>query len=155
MIFDSKNFNYIKVVRCFTTPDGLSRIGNLFINDHFFCNSLEPLAYLIPTGEYPLSLDVVSPKFQNHEPYRTFCHGKVPRILNVPCRDGILIHIGNFPSDSRGCILVGDFDNTRLRFNRIVNSRSTFLRLYGKLKSFKYPIKIIISDVRSSLIIKK
>lgn len=152
MTYDYKNFNYIEIVRCYTTPDGLSRIGNLFINDHFFCNTLEPLAYLIPIGEYPLTLDVVSPKFQKHEPYRTICHGKVPRLLDVSGRSGILIHIGNFPSDSRGCILVGDYDNCRLRCNRIVNSRSTFLCLFRKLKSFKYPIKVVVKDVRETSI---
>lgn len=34
--------------------------------------------------------------------------GKCIELLNVPLRSNILIHIGNFTSDIRGCILVGD-----------------------------------------------
>lgn len=149
---DTKNYNYIEIVRCYTTPDKLSRIGRLWINGHFFCNTLEPLHFIIPVGCYDLSLDVVSPKFVNREPYRSLCHGKVPRLLNVSGRVGILIHIGCFASDSRGCILVGQYDDSKLRHNRLISSRSTFISLYNKIKTFKYPIKVVISDVRETII---
>ena len=39
-----------------------------------------------------------SPKFKRN----------LPRLLNVPGYDGILIHRGNTHNDSAGCILVGE-----------------------------------------------
>jgi hypothetical protein len=47
----------------------------------------------IPAGAYNVTLNVVSPKFKDRawaKPYG----GKVPRILNVPGFEGVLIHPG-------------------------------------------------------------
>lgn len=49
----------------------------------------------IPTGTYPIEAED-HPKF-----------GKCFRVHNVRDRDGILIHRGNYPSDTLGCILPG------------------------------------------------
>lgn len=35
-------------------------------------------------------------------------YGKHIEILNVPNRTNILMHVGNFPKDTHGCILVGE-----------------------------------------------
>lgn len=152
MNYDYKNYNYIDIVRCYTTPDKLSRIGRLLINNVPYCYTLEPMAYLIPVGCYDLTLQVVSPRFAHLEPYKSICCGKVPRLLNVSGRDGILIHIGNFPTDSRGCILVGEYEDSKLRRNRLISSRATFIRLYNKIKTFKFPIKVVIRDVRETIV---
>lgn len=47
----------------------------------------------IPAGKYVL-------KAENHP-----TKGKCFRVLNVQGRDGVLLHRGNFPSDTLGCIL--------------------------------------------------
>lgn len=60
----------------------------------------------IPIGTYQISMDVVSPKFKDRswaKPWK----GKLPRIQNVPGYSGVLIHVGNKPEDTLGCILVG------------------------------------------------
>jgi hypothetical protein len=47
----------------------------------------------IPTGTYNVTLNVISPKFKDRtwaKPYG----GKVPRILNVPGFNGVLLHPG-------------------------------------------------------------
>lgn len=84
-------------------------IGDLFINGEFFCNTLEdtyrdlskekkiPGKTAIPYGRYEVILNY-SPRFKK----------ELPRLLNVPFFDGILIHGGNTPEDTEGCILVGE-----------------------------------------------
>ena len=46
-------------------------------------------------GDY-ICKKIVSPKF-----------GLVFQILNVSCRSNVLFHVGNYPNDTHGCILVG------------------------------------------------
>ena len=101
-------------------------IGHLYVDGVRFCDTLEDtdrgldqkmsLAVLkarkrkgitaIPTGRYRVTLGVKSPKYSTRPAY-DFCEGYVPRLINVPAYDGILIHIGNYPQDTEGCILVG------------------------------------------------
>lgn len=78
-------------------------MGNLFGSDgKWICRTLE-LPYLdncreiscIPCGCYRIAL-MRHPRF-----------GNCLHILGVRNRSGILIHVGNSPSDTRGCILVG------------------------------------------------
>lgn len=91
-------------------------IGALYIDGKYFCDTLEdkvvdinangrfdgdekklPSKSAIPYGEYEIVVKH-SPKF-----------GRIlPRLLNVPHFEGILIHRGNSASDTSGCILVGE-----------------------------------------------
>jgi hypothetical protein len=57
----------------------------------------------IPAGRYEVVVDF-SPHFQR----------QIPRILNVPNFEGILLHGGNRTSDSYGCVLIA--------YNRLSNS---------------------------------
>ena len=68
----------------------------------------------IPYGEYKVVFNW-SPKFGRN----------LPRLLNVPAFEGILIHPGNTADDSSGCILVGK--NTKV--GRLTESRYTSDRL--------------------------
>jgi hypothetical protein len=120
-------------------------IGSLYIDGVYFCDTLEdtdrgltqlmPLSEIrklkiagqtaIPTGTYKVVTNVVSPKYSTREAYR-FCGGKVPRLLNVPGYEGVLIHIGNYATDTEGCILVGE---NKVK-GQVINSTATFKRLY-------------------------
>ena len=124
-------------------------IGHLSINGKKFCDTLEDTdrglmqslptsvnvakkkkgATAIPTGTYRVTLAVKSPRFSQVAQYR-FCNGYLPRLVNVPAYDGVLIHIGNTPKDTEGCILVGR--NTIK--GQVTNSRDTFLALYAELQ---------------------
>lgn len=127
-------------------------IGNLYIDDIYFCDTLEDVdrgitsstsledisrkkvygQTAIPTGTYKVNLNVVSPKFKDRswaKPYG----GKVPRLMNVPGFEGVLIHPGNTDSDTSGCILVGK--NTVV--GKVMESTITFNGLMKKLLEAK------------------
>lgn len=85
----------------------------------------------IPKGTYVVTLDVTSPKYAAVKWYWDFCKGKMPRLLNVPGFDGILIHPGSSALDSAGCLLCGR--NTVK--GKLTSSRDTFKAFYKKLES--------------------
>ena len=134
-------------------------IGRLFVDGVRFCDTLEDtdrgldqsmsLPVLrakkrrgitaIPTGRYKVTLGVKSPKFSQKKAY-DFCGGYLPRLINVPAYDGVLIHIGNYPKDTEGCILVGK--NSKV--GAVLESTTTFKALYERLKAAKDDIYITI-----------
>ena len=90
-------------------------IGDAYVNGVFFSNSLENTQYLISIGVYGVILNK-SPKF-----------GRVlPRLVDVPEREGILIHRGNTAEDFTGCIGLGNnnaegrIDNTTDHEEKII-----------------------------------
>lgn len=123
-------------------------IGQLLVNGINFCDTMEPTCRglhsemteeeirvvkkegytAIPTGKYFLTVDVVSPANAKKKQY-SFCQGKLPRLMNVKGYKGILIHIGNFPSDTHGCILVG----RNVERGKLLYSTVTFRELYRQI----------------------
>ena len=134
-------------------------IGRLYIDGKYFCDTLEdkdrglrqdmPVSVIratkrkgitaIPTGRYRVTLAVQSPKFSKRAIYQ-FCNGYLPRLINVPGYDGVLIHIGNTARDTEGCLLVGR--NTQV--GKVLDSRKTFIELYDRLLGAKDDIYIKI-----------
>ena len=134
-------------------------IGKLYIDGAYFCDTIEdkdrglaqdrPLATnkalkkagvtAIPTGRYLITLGIRSPKYSQRKQY-DFCKGYVPRLLNVPAFDGVLIHIGNTAKDSEGCILVGK----NKEVGKVLESTATFKKLYDVLKKATGIIHITI-----------
>lgn len=84
-------------------------IGRLSIDGKYYCDTLEDKVRdlskeakvmhqtAIPAGTYKVIVNV-SPRFKR----------ELPRLLDVPHFDGILIHRGNTAADTSGCILVGE-----------------------------------------------
>lgn len=128
-------------------------IGRLYVDGKYFCDTLEDTdrglqqsspesvnkakkkkgLTAIPTGKYRITLDVQSQRFSQVAFYK-FCNGYLPRLLNVPAFDGVLIHVGNTAKDTEGCILVGE----NKAVGKVLNSRDTFLRLYDILNKNKH-----------------
>lgn len=124
-------------------------IGKLYVDNHYFCDTLEDKVRdlnkdgdlndagegkvagqtAIPYGTYKVTMDVQSPKFSQRASY-AWCKGYLPRLLNVPHFDGIMIHSGNTADHSSGCILVGE---NRVK-GQVLNSMNTLKRLYDILK---------------------
>lgn len=131
-------------------------IGKLYIDGEFFCDTLEDTdrgletkmtkseiaekkikgKTCIPYGKYEITLDVVSNKYSNFVkyPYAKPCNGRIPRLLNVPGFEGILIHPGTTENDTDGCILVGK--NSIV--GKLTNSQDTWKRMYEKLSQGKF-----------------
>lgn len=123
-------------------------IGKMYIDGVYFCDTLEDKdrglkqtmtdaeikkikvsnETAIPTGKYRLLLNIKSPKFGDRQFYAQTCKGYVPRIDNVPCYSGVLIHCGNTDKDSSGCILVGE----NKVIGKVINSQKTFTKLMSQ-----------------------
>ena len=134
-------------------------IGHLYVDGVYFCDTLEDadrglrqdmeLSELrrrkvsgitaIPTGRYGVRLDVVSPKYAQREEYAPI-GGRLPRLVDVPGYSGVLIHIGNYPEDTEGCILVG----RNKQKGAVLESRQTFFALYERLKEAEEEIFISV-----------
>lgn len=80
----------------------------------------------IPYGTYEVTLKVKSPKF-SQKPEYAWCKGYVPRLLNVPSFEGILIHHGVNERSSAGCLIVGK--NTIV--GQVTDSMNTLKHLYN------------------------
>jgi hypothetical protein len=78
----------------------------------------------IPTGRYKIDMNTVSPKFRN-KPWAKKYGGIVPRLLNVPCWSGVLIHPGTDENSTSGCIVVGE---NKVK-GKVINSVKTFDKL--------------------------
>ena len=83
-----------------------STIGELFLNGERICDTLENPwldnqrnISCIPEGEYPVRL-----RYPRESGTRDYLH---LLIQDVPNREWVLVHIGNFPSQTKGCVLVG------------------------------------------------
>ena len=106
-------------------------IGKLYVNGSYVCNTLElhDSTYYgedfvlgksaIPVGVYTLATCVWSPKFNDFR----------PRITDFKYSKNILIHEGNKPEDTEGCILVGN----NLVTGMVLNSKATLEKLQKKL----------------------
>ena len=139
----------LKVIR--ETKTDISTIGRLFVNEKFFCYTLEDkdrglkqtdtLLYIqakkifgvtaIPSGTYDLIINE-SPKFKRF----------LPRILNIKGFDGVLMHRGNSADHSLGCILVGyqKGDNAIFESTKAENDLVNLLLLH---REEKHTIEIV------------
>lgn len=131
-------------------PKATYTIGRLYIDGLYYCNTLEDtdrglkqtnaLSYIksrkvagetaIPKGTYSVSMNTTSPKYAGVSWFWNLCRGKMPRLLNVPGFDGILIHTGNTALDTKGCILVGK--NTKV--GQLTESKACFKEVYQRMK---------------------
>lgn len=93
-----------------------STIGDLGVDGIHECFTLEP-AKPIPAGSYLVEFYMSS----DHDYL-------VPLLKGVPGHSFIEIHIGNFPKDTKGCILVGQNRSP----DEIGNSAKAFIHLMLK-----------------------
>lgn len=146
-----------------SSPESTWTPGELYIDSEWFSNTLEDLdrgltqemsigeiqsrkiygETAIPRGTYKVTLDVVSPKFSQYPFYMDTCQGRLPRLVDVPGYEGVLIHVADgYKKDKllHGCIGIGE----RQSDGSLLNGKETFRKLYERLKEDKDNIEIEI-----------
>lgn len=104
-----------------------STIGRLFINDKFFCYTIEDKVRdekikgitAIPKGTYKVVVNM-SNRFKV----------MMPLLLDVPNFEGVRIHSGNTSADTEGCIILGYTKSP----NFVGNSKKAVTDFMAKIK---------------------
>lgn len=116
--------------------DPNSTPGSLGINGVQQCFTLElPVrdglpGSAIPAGKYPIVL-APSPKFMaSADAWTQLYASQMPHIEPIPGRSLIMLHWGNSPADTDGCILVGRTPAT----DAVWESRPAFAALYIEIQ---------------------
>lgn len=138
----------LKLVR--DTYTSKSTIGKLYVNDKFICDTLEDVCRdlnfdgdlddagekkiygetAIPAGTYKMIINI-SPRFKK----------LLPRLIGIKDYEGVLIHPGNKPIDTSGCILTGTRGKDCLLGGTSVKALN---RLMAELKLYDvYEISVI------------
>ena len=116
---------YYKLIR--DMPDGKAVHGRIYRTSHYFnhrtqqytevlhpiCDTLENTDYMVPALVYKMAV-TKSPKFKR----------LLPILEQVPGRNGIRIHRGTKPEDSKGCILVSPAMEQELTARLLAEQRS-------------------------------
>lgn len=121
-------------------------IGKLYVDGEYVCDTIEDTVRdldkdgkfangevkiqgktAIPYGRYEVTMKVKSPKYSNFTKYSWAkkYDGYLPRLLNIPHFEGVLIHAGNTAADTEGCLLVGE----NKVVGKVINSVNTFRKL--------------------------
>lgn len=134
---------HVKVVRY--KVEGLatlSRISILFPGAskyQFICNGLEDLVRdkkirhetAIPAGTYKISSRKVGGFNGRYTKRFPIIHKGMFHIINVPGYKYILVHVGNTPKDTSGCLLVGTVKPTF--WSKLVHSVAAYRKFYVAL----------------------
>lgn len=135
-------------------------IGHLYVGGEYVCDTVEDTdrgldqsmteaqirkikvyrQTAIPTGTYKVTMNVQSPKFAKMEYYYKYCKGYLPRLIDVPGFDGILIHKGVSANSTAGCIIVG-WNTIK---GRVTDSQKAWEKL---MKRYLTPAKMLGKDI--------
>lgn len=129
------------------TSSTLGTLGLLFIENKFECFTCEdpfqavkiPGKTRIPASKYWISLKPKGSSRMDVRYTQQFgsMHEGMLELQNVPNFTGVLIHIGNTPADTEGCILIGSSVNG-LGGLSVLSSAHAYENFYPKLlKAFK------------------
>lgn len=121
--------------------DGTATIGALFVNGEWVCDTLEDTfrpvkkkhETRIPAGRYKLELKPVGASRFDDSAKAMLGEGHkgMVRLVDVPGFSEVLIHWGNFHTDTSGCILVGlgdGFDDAGKHM--VQRSRDAYRKIY-------------------------
>lgn len=127
-------------------------IGRLYVDGKYFCDTVEDTdrdlnhngrfdngetkiyaQTAIPNGRYRVTMKVQSPKFSKRTEYNWWkpngLYGMLPRLLDVPHFQGILMHAGSTARSSAGCLILGK----NMVVGGVTDSMNTCRKLYPLL----------------------
>lgn len=139
----------LRLERCMQTD--INTIGRLFVDDVYECHTLEdvyhsPKVYgktRIPAGTYKITFRTVGTTHSKYSKRFPDFHKGMLWLRDVPNFEYILIHIGNTPEDTDGCILVGLAPSKD--FKKLVGSTVAYTNLYKKVMD-EEELEITIED---------
>lgn len=126
----------LRLIRTFFSDK--QTIGELYIDDKLTyytmedkdrylenngCSSKIPKETAIPRGKYKVIVDY-SNRFKKD----------MPHVLDVPCFEGIRIHVGNYAGDTEGCLLIGLGYSLTDKEWMVIQSQKAFDDFFPKLK---------------------
>lgn len=128
----------LELVRDTFTPK--STIGRLSVSGEALCETLElPHGQCIPTGRYEVVI--------THSPRLSELAGHpidTPRLLDVPGHEGILIHPGNFPRDTKGCVLPG----RERGIDEVLHSHDAYVEVFHRIQSARARGESVFIEVK-------
>lgn len=151
----SENKTVIDVLRY--TDDGETTLGLLYIDNKFFCYTLEDTyrkvkikgQTRIPAGSYTLDfIKQITPLTLTYRQTRDWFDFHL-EIKNVPGFTGVYIHNGGTSADTEGCLLIADGITSNDSAKTLTNSRITFEEFYkliGNRLRKNYKVTININD---------
>jgi hypothetical protein len=142
----------LKLIRKIFTEE--YTLGELYINDVFFCSILEDKDRGLDQSMKIAEILKTKVKSKTAIPYGTYTiditysnrfKTNLPILLNVPGYSGIRIHTGNTHHDTDGCLLPGVYAK-----DRVINSRETFRYLFAVLFKAKKDNELITIEISKS-----
>lgn len=124
--------------------DGTATLGSLRVCGNHICHVIEDAPRpekihgktRIPAGRYKLGFRMTGGFHQKYSDKFPDIHKGMIELLDVPNFKYILVHIGNFHTDTDGCLVVGDRPTRDVNNNYAVTaSRTTYLKTYPVLQS--------------------
>lgn len=118
-----------------------STLSEIYIDDEFFGYGLEDLvrdekikgATAIPAGTYALGLNTYGAMNARYKRKFPDMHRGMIEIRSIPNFKYVYIHIGNYFSDTEGCLLVGEYFKLYDGNYAVYDSAKAYVRLYGML----------------------
>lgn len=132
--------NNILVKRYFQNKDAC--ISKIYLNNKQVCVGLEnpvrpqqKIAGItaIPAGTYELKLRRFGGFHKKYSKLFKQYHKGMLEITKVPNFTDVLIHIGNFPKDTDGCLLIGEYAVLDKNTPAIYDSKNSYFYFYQKI----------------------
>lgn len=118
-----------------------STLSEIYIDGEFFGYGLEDSvrevkikrATAIPQGVYKLGLNTYGAMNAKYKRKFPEIHQGMIEIKDIPNFNYVYIHIGNYYSDTSGCLLVGEYFKLYDGDYAVYDSTKAYARLYEKL----------------------